>query len=107
MRWFTSNPLPPPEGSAPLVEVEEVVGRATVLATFPLSSPKGRIEGGIAGVRVDKPSSSPAAESQQQQAADGGQSGGAFSGLTKDAAFFRVIREGQVRCKRARSSPWS
>jgi hypothetical protein len=69
----------PPAGAAPYQEVEEVVGTATVLATFPLSLPKSKLaglaglEGGpkIAGVRVME-----------------GQ-------LKRTASFVRVLRDGK------------
>jgi hypothetical protein len=63
-----------PAGAAPLIQMEEVVGSATVQATFPLSATKkGKAGGNIAGVRV----------------AAGGS-------LHRDAAFYRVIRNGAV-----------
>ncbi|GAX74462.1 hypothetical protein CEUSTIGMA_g1911.t1 [Chlamydomonas eustigma] len=87
------------EGAAPLIPTEEVVGRAVVQATFPLSTSKGRVEGGIAGVRV-------AAASGNSSAQYGHEGGGSTSsagfgsqglgGLVKDAAFYRVVRQDQV-----------
>ena len=74
-----------------------MVGRALVLATFPLSTRAGQLPGGIAGVRVERPATGE--DTAVATGAAGGGSGGVgpAGGLVLDAAFYRVLRGEQVR----------
>ncbi|KAG1675970.1 hypothetical protein FOA52_014214 [Chlamydomonas sp. UWO 241] len=75
-------------GAAPLAPVEEVVGLARVRATFALSTRSGKIAGGIAGVVVERlePAGASGRDEGFPQA----------DGLVLGAAFYRVVRGGEV-----------
>ena len=73
-----------------------------MLSTFPLSTPRGKVPNGIAGVRIEKAAgAAPAGAGGGTSGENGGASAAAVAagggGLIRDAAFFRVMREGQVR----------